>query len=44
MIKIEELHAAEKMVLYYGMNLYLLHENDNALHMLLDAATRIKGS
>jgi hypothetical protein len=43
-VKIEELHSAEKLIIYYVMNLFLLHENDVALHMINDYALKAHGS
>ena len=37
----EVLIAAEKLILYYAMNLYLLHENDNCLHLMTKLASKI---
>ena len=37
------MHAAEKLMVYYAMNLYLLHENDNALHLIEDSGSKIYG-
>jgi hypothetical protein len=31
------------MILYYAMNLFLLRENDNALHMIQECANKVKG-
>lgn len=40
----EELIAAEKLIIYYAMNLYLLHEDDNAIHLIENLALKIKSS
>lgn len=42
--KIEELHAAEKLIIFYALNLFLLHENDNAMHLIQNSGYKIKGS
>ena len=38
------MQEAEKLIVYYAINLYLLHENDNALHLILDYALKAQGS
>ncbi|CDW71451.1 UNKNOWN [Stylonychia lemnae] len=43
-VKIDELHAAEQLIIYYAMNLFLLHENENAIHMMTELALKAMGS
>lgn len=43
-VKIEELHDAEKMIVYYVTNLFLLRENDGAIHLINDYALKAHGS
>lgn len=42
--KKDDLHYAEKLVLYYTLNLYLLRENENSLNMIEKYGIKIKGS
>lgn len=42
--RIDELHPAEKLIIYYIMNLYLLNEHDMALHMINNYALKAHGS
>jgi hypothetical protein len=32
------------MIIYYALNLFLLRENDNALHLIQECALKVKGS
>ena len=42
--KVDELHPAEKLIIYYIMNLFLLRELDMALHMITNYALKAHGS
>lgn len=43
-LKKDDLHYAEKLILYYTLNLYLLRENENAINMIENYGFKIKGS
>lgn len=32
------------MIIYYALNLFLLRENDNALHLIQECALKVKGN
>ncbi len=32
------------MIIYYALNLFLLRENDNALHLIQECALKVRGS